>query len=96
MKLRTYSSLSAFIAHYETLRSAHSRPAYGGDANPDDAATLAAMEGIVAELSPRDRDALRDASFSSDTHPSGAAVRHRARAELKLHRLLAARGVLAG
>jgi hypothetical protein len=96
MKLRTYSSLAAFIAHYETLRAAHADVASGGPANPDDAATLAAMETIVGELSPADRDALRDAASSSDANSSGTAARHRARAELALHRLLAARGLLAG
>jgi hypothetical protein len=96
MNLRTYSSLAAFIAHYETLREAHADVARASAANPDDAATLAAMETIVAELSPADRDALRDASSSPDIHPSGPATRHRARAELRLRRLLAARGLLAG
>jgi hypothetical protein len=96
MKLRTYSSLAAFIAHYETLRAAHVNVGAPRAANPDDAATLAAMETIVGELSPADRDALHDASSSRDAHPSGFAMRHRARAELNLRRLLAARGLLAG
>jgi len=97
MKLRTYSSLAAFIVHYETLRAAHASVDGAGVANPDDAATLAAMESVVGELSPADRDALRqDASSSPDTRPSGAAIRHRARAALNLRRLLAARGLLAG
>ena len=94
MKLRTYSSLVSFFAHYETLRAAHADPAHAAVANPDDAATLAAMESIVGELSPADSDALRGASASPDTHPSGATARHRARAELALHRVLAARGLL--
>jgi hypothetical protein len=96
MKLRTYSSLAAFIAHYETLRATHADLAHAGVANPNDAATLAAMESIVCELSPADREALREASSSTDAHPSGTATRHGARAELKLHRLLAAHGLLAG
>ncbi len=96
MKLRTYSSLAAFIAHYDALRAAHADVARAGAPNPDDAATLAAMETIVDELSPADRDAFHhDASPAPDAHPSGAAARHRARAELKLRRLLAARGFLA-
>jgi len=96
MKLRTYSSLAAFIAHYESLCAAHAHPAHAGFANPDDAATLAAMESIVGELSPADHDALRHAAPSTDAHLSRTATRHRGRAELKLHRLLAARGLLAG
>ena len=97
MKLRTYSSLAAFIAHYETLRAAHVNVGAAGVANPDDAATLTAMETIVGELSPADRDALRhDNASLSNAHSAGAAARHRARAELNLRRLLAARGLLAG
>jgi hypothetical protein len=99
MKLRTYSSLAAFIAHYESLRATHTDlapAAHESVANPDDDATLAAMESILGELSPADRDVLHDASSSPDAHPSGAAARHRARAELNLRRLLAARGLLAG
>jgi hypothetical protein len=96
MNLRTYSSLAAFIAHYDALRAAHADVARASAANPDDAATLAAMETIVGELSPADRDALRNAAPSPDAHPSGPAGRHRARAELRLRRLLAARGLLAG
>ncbi len=96
MNLRTYSSLAAFIAHYDALRAAHADVARASAANPDDAATLAAMETIVGELSPADRDALRNAAPSPDAHPSGPAGRHRARAELRLRRLLAAHGLLAG
>jgi ferric-dicitrate binding protein FerR (iron transport regulator) len=96
MKLSTYSSLAAFIAHYETLRAIHSDVARANVASPDHDAALAAMESIVDELSPADRDALRDASSSSGANSSRAAARHRARAELALHRALAARGLLAG
>ena len=96
MKLRTYSSLAAFFAHYETLRAIHADGARTSVASPEDAAILEAMEAVVAELSPADRDALRDAPSSVGAQPAGAAARHRARAELTLHRLLAARGLLAG
>ena len=100
MKLRTYSSLAAFIAHYESLRATHADvdpAAHVSVANPDDDATLAAMESILGELSPADRDALRhDNASLSNAHSAGAAARHRARAELNLRRLLAARGLLAG
>jgi hypothetical protein len=96
MKLRTYSSLAAFIAHYETLRAARADSDHAGVADPDDAATLAAMESIVGELSAADRDALREASSPSGANLSGTAIRHRARAELKLHRILSSSGLLAG
>jgi hypothetical protein len=100
MKLHVYSSLAAFSAHYAALRTA--RPEASGAANAnapsaDDAATLTEMDRLVDDFSPADRDALRDnaASLASATL-SGAAARHRARAELKLRHLLAGRGILAG
>jgi hypothetical protein len=100
MNLRAYSSVTAFMAHYVALRTARSdgtgapreKPPH-----PDDAATLIEMERIIGELSTADRDALHnEASSPADTIPSGAVARHRARAELKLYRLLAARGLLTG
>jgi hypothetical protein len=93
MSLGTYSSIAAFLAHYDVLRA---EPAEGaqpaGAPNPDDAARLAEMEGIIAELTTADRDALIRAAPAS----SGDSARHRARAELHLRRLLVARGILAG
>jgi hypothetical protein len=100
MKLRTYSSLAAFIAHYAALRTAHTdgaREVRADAPSPDEAATLGEMERLIDELSDADRTVLRD-DATPPVHPvlSGAAGRHRARAELKLHRLLTARGILAG
>ncbi len=93
MSIGTYSSLAAFLAHYEALWTA---PADGlplaSAPNLADAAILDEMQRIIAELSGPDRAALtRDAAASS-----GEAARHRARAELHLRRLLVARGILAG
>jgi hypothetical protein len=99
MKPRAYSSLAAFMAHYAALRSAHSdnAPSPARAESPDDAATLIEMERVIEELSEADRGALDDdATPPANAIPSGAAARHRARAELKLRRLLAARGLLAG
>lgn len=95
MKLRTYSSLTAFIAHYAALCAARSD---GAAPSPDAAATLIEMERIIEDLSEADRAALSDAARVGGAlrYPDGAAERHRARADLKLHRLLTARGVLAG
>jgi hypothetical protein len=93
MKLRTYSSLAAFMAHYSALRTALADRA--GASNPDDAATLVEMERALGDLSTTDREALRDAPVPS-TLSSSAIQRHRARAETHLRRLLAARGLLAG
>jgi hypothetical protein len=100
MKLRAYSSLAAFMAHYAALRTVLADGANAARAdspNPDDAATLIEMQRFIDELSAADRDALHhDAAPLANPLPFGAAARHRARAELKLRRLLAARGVLAG
>jgi hypothetical protein len=107
MSSPAYSSLEAFVAHYHLLRAAHApaatlatpaSPANPSDAatlatpaSPSDAATLAEMELLVAGLGPAERTALTD-----DAPATGAVLRHRARAELHLRRLLAARGLLAG
>jgi hypothetical protein len=100
MKLRAYSSFSAFMAHYAALRSAQSDAASAASAvaaNPDDAATLFEMERLIAELSAADRDVLHDEAASiSNAVPSRTTGRQRARAELKLRRLLAGRGLLTG
>ena len=91
MNLRPYSSLAAFLAHYAALRSARdARAGVENAAAPDDAAILDEMERVLAGLSTVDRDALRDAS------PAAAARRHRDRAQIHLHRLLAAHGLFAG
>ena len=95
MSLPAYSSLEAFVAHYRLLRAARAPAATAAEpaspSNPTDAATLAEMELLVADLIPAERAALAD-----DATATGAALRHRARAELHLRRLLAARGLLAG
>ena len=101
MKLRTYSSLAAFMAHYAALRAAHTATSGKASANtlsPDDAATLLELERVIGELSAADRDALHDdnALTLHTLSWSSTELRHRARAELKLRRLLAARGILAG
>jgi hypothetical protein len=93
MSLPAYSSLEAFVAHYQLLRAAHAPAAATAatSASPTDAVTLAEMELLVADLTPAERAALTD-----DAPATGAALRHRARAELHLRRLLAARVLLAG
>lgn len=101
MSLPAYSSLEAFVAHYRLLRAERTRAAAtaanpASPLNPTDAAILAEMELLVAELSPAERSALADDALSTDTAATGAAGRHRARADLHLRRLLAARGLLAG
>ena len=92
-----YSSVRAFIAHGRVLRAAD------GPARDE-------IERLLAELSQADRDALGlgqpsddttlDSSAASDElpasagQPSDAASRRRARAELKLHRVLASHALL--
>jgi hypothetical protein len=82
-KIPAYSSLAAFLAHYRALKSS---AGYSEDKNR----LLAAMETAIGALSPEERAALE--SGAAD----GTARRHRERAELKLSRELAARGMLAG
>jgi hypothetical protein len=99
MSLGTYSSIAAFLAHYDVLRATHADSTPAANApHPDDAVRLAEMNGIIAELTAGDRDALtrHDALIRPAAASSGDAARHRARAELHLRRILAARGILAG
>jgi hypothetical protein len=83
MKLPAYSSLAAFLAHYHSLKSDSSRGA-------DDEQLLFGMSAAIATLAPQDRAALDCAEDSA------RARRHRERAELRLRRELAARGIVAG
>ena len=81
MKL-SYSSLAAFLAHYEALKSLP-------DPSPEERALLAAMTQILELMAPDERLGL----FSHDSSEPG---RRRERAERKLAQLLRARGVLTG
>jgi hypothetical protein len=80
-----YSSVSAFLAHYQTLRKLPVSAQTEDDRN-----RLAAMELLLDLLRPEERDAV--VSDSNDH----AAVRHRERASLRLRRELMARGALDG
>ncbi len=83
MKVPAYSSLTAFLAHYHALKS---DPARGAD----DDQLFAAMSAGIAALAPEARAAL------DTVEDSAVARRHRERAELRLRRELAARGIVAG
>jgi hypothetical protein len=90
MKLRTYSSMEAFLAHYRILRE---QPHADGEIHPlDDAEreTLAEMDRLAAPLAASERDALFDST------PDGARARRHQRAELKLCRILVGHGILRG
>ena len=83
VKVPAYSSLAAFLAHYRALKSIPSR-------GPDDEEIFAEMLAAIATLAPEVRAAL------DSTEDNPAANRHRARAELQLRRVIAARGIVAG
>jgi hypothetical protein len=80
---RTYSSLTAFLAHRLALRNTDAR-------EPQRSKLLAEMDALVAELSPREREAIESAG-TSDEH-----ARHRERAERHLTQILRSRGWLSG
>jgi hypothetical protein len=106
MSLKPYSSVSAFIAHYRALRAASGEG--GGEAAVLPAGrtqeVLEEIERLLGELSEAERDALGLAqpgqAAGSEGRPAAAglpsdpASRRRARAELKLHRVLTAHGLL--
>jgi len=83
VKIPTYSSLAAFLAHYRALKSDASRSA-------DDERLFVEMSAVIATLAPESRAAL---DSSEDT---ASARRHRERGELQLRRELVARGIVAG
>ncbi len=83
MKMPTYSSLEAFLAHYRTLRNAASL-------GTDERDLLAAMERAIATLAPAHRAAL------ADTGADPAIARRRQRAERSLRHVLVEQGILQG
>jgi hypothetical protein len=78
-----YSSVAAFLAHYQTLRKI---PASAR--SEDDRKRLDAIEKLLEILRPEERAAV--ASESDDA----AIARHRERAAMRLRRELTARGAL--
>jgi hypothetical protein len=78
-----YSSVAAFLAHYQTLRKI---PA--ASRNDDDRKRFDAIEKLLEILRPEERAAV--ISESTDA----ATVRHRERAATRLRRELAVRGAL--
>jgi hypothetical protein len=83
MKLSTYSSVSAFIAHFQALKTARNR-------SSDEEALLAEMSAIVGSLREPERAAL-DSEDDTST-----ARRRREHAEIDLRRQLVAHGILSG
>jgi hypothetical protein len=83
VKSPEYSSLTAFLAHYRALKSNPSR-------SPDDERLFTEMSAAIATLVPETRAAI------DSTEDNSSANRHRERAEVRLRRELAARGIVAG
>jgi hypothetical protein len=83
VKIPTYSSLAAFLAHYRALKKVTSRGA-------DDEKLFAEMSAMIATLAPEARAAL------DSIEDTASAKRHRERADLQLRRDLVARGIIAG
>ncbi len=79
---RTYSSVSAFIAHWRALQENH------GSLSAQEQKLLADIEQMIGRLDPRERDALRT------TPAHGQDARRHERAELQLTHLLSAAGWL--
>jgi hypothetical protein len=83
MKLPLYSSLAAFMAHYQTLKALASRTS-------DEQQLFSEMTAALTALPPETRAAL------DSTDSSASAKRHRERAEIQLRRELIARGIVSG
>lgn len=81
--MHRYSSVSAFLAHYQTLRKI---PA--SSLSNDDRNRLAAIEKLLDTLRPEER-----AAVASDANDA-ATVRRRERATIHLRRELSSRGAL--
>lgn len=109
MSLTPYSSVSAFIAHCRALHDVGGDTA--ASPTPSESAALDEIERLLSELSKDERDALgfarlgesggrpdpmaSEGSSATAGQPSDAVSRRRSRAELKLHRVLTAHGLLA-
>lgn len=92
MNPHVYSSLAAFLAHYHLLSAAGRSSATS--LSMDESNLLAAMDQALAALTADERAAI--VADRTRNHATSAANRRRARAELKLRRLLAAGGLLQG
>jgi len=91
MKADGYSSLTAFLAHYRALSAAARSD--GDGLSSHERVLLAAMEQAFAALSREERTALL-AESDDGTQSASALARRRARAELRLRRMLIARTLL--
>lgn len=88
-----YSSLEAFLAHYDALRAAPRRADGASTLGSHERDLLAVMDQTLDALDPGDRAAL--AAVTSPLQPAaGSVARRRTRAERSLRRVLAARGIL--
>jgi len=81
--VRRYSSVSAFLAHYNTLRQSRDRVR-----TPDEQKILAIMDRMLDVLRPEEREAILSNSASPATE------RRRERGLLRLGRELLTRGAI--
>jgi hypothetical protein len=95
MNLPVYSSLEAFLSHYEALRATGRRADGASTLSSRQRDLLTVMERTLGGLDAGDRAALT-AVRSAPQPAAGSVARRRARAELSLRRVLAARGILQG
>jgi predicted ArsR family transcriptional regulator len=97
MKQLAYSSIAAFLAHYRALRDAAGKRDNKRLLSTEERDMLAAMETLIEPLRPEERALLlADDANGEGWRASNEERRRRQRAELKLRRLLLAKGILRG
>ena len=97
MKPLAYSSIIAFMTHYQMLTEANTGQDVAIQLSSEEHETLAAMRKLIDELAPDERAALACDGLNAAPGPgSNESSRRYERAALKLRRLLLAKGVLQG
>jgi hypothetical protein len=95
MEELAYSSTAAFLAHSRILREAAAARDGIYPLSPREREILEAMNRLMDSLTPEERRILvADSSSGHEERLSGEARRRWERAELKLRRLLLAKGIL--
>jgi hypothetical protein len=94
MKELAYSSTAAFLAHYRILSRAAAEPGGTFPLSTQDQAVLDAAREMMEALTPEERILVADAATGDEKCVPGEERRRRERAQLKLHRLLVAKGIM--
>jgi hypothetical protein len=95
MEELAYSSTAAFLAHSRILGEAAAARDGVYPLSPREREILEAMNRLMGSLTPEERRILvADSSSGHEEHLSGEARRRWERAQLKLRRLLLAKGIL--